>query len=235
MDHELTAGRTPPRPVPSSVDRLDQRCVAWICWQNLGRAGAVHVVMDNCVNTPKVGGDDEGVRVVEVVLTCIAALAAFLTGGYAFGGVRRRKAITDLLVIRKGLPRRDDRTKIDALIERELDALVGLGDTTTRWLRGGFLVGLLFASLSTLAWMVSEQFLTAASAKEVGLYVSASLCVAATLALGLTATGAWDIRYPRARWFPITLLILSTVVTVGGFLALSIIEGTPYHKAVFGA
>lgn len=168
---------------------------------------------------------------VEVVLACLAAVAAFLTGGYAFGGVRRRKAIMDLIQIREGLPRGADRNRIDVLIKSELDALVQLGDSTRRWLRGGYFAGLLFAGLAACAWMLADFFVVDVDARVVTRYVAAALCLGATLTLGLTTQEHWDLRHRGRRI--VLPLILSGVCIVGTTFAYLLILGTPYHAALF--
>lgn len=169
---------------------------------------------------------------LEVLVAFGVAAGAFLSGGYAFGGVRRRRAILELFEIRKEVSRAADRTKVDDLIESELEALVKLGNTTTRWVKSGYMFGLLLFMLSCFAVLVF-LFVVGEEARNAVRYVAASLCLASAWVVAITnlirLEGAVNNRWSRAS----PLIFLSTVIA-GAVVSLCLVVGTPYFNGLFG-
>ena len=154
---------------------------------------------------------------LEAVVAFVVAVGAFLSGGYAFGGTRRRRAILELFEIRQEVARDDHRDKIDDLIESELEALVQLGDTTRRWLKTGYTAGMLFLILTGAA-CVAAFFVVGVEARIVVRYVAASLCVAGAGTLALTMQGHWEAAVTN-RWSRLSPIIFAGTFTAGAVIA----------------
>lgn len=175
----------------------------------------------------------QGHPVTELLIACIGATVVIITTGYAFGTVRRRRAIKELLEIRNALDANDlsRREKVERMLDGELDALEDLLNTTQRWLKARlYSVGVL---LAIAIGMFSIQGLVPdGGARHATKYVAAGACALATLLLyGLADQGLQRIR--RRRWRILSsFAVPSAILLVGVLVAVTLLHGTPYYQDV---
>lgn len=164
---------------------------------------------------------------VEVVAAIVAVAGLVLTSGYGLGATRRRRAIRELIEIRRGIPGRlSARDRVDKLIEEELVGLERLGNANMRWFMVIFMA--IFASLLVaLMAGVAVPFVPVADARYVLQYISAGGFVLAGVVAGL-AILIYSSTFSSKR--------VQAGVMIGAFLALLIacalafyaIRETPY-------
>lgn len=173
------------------------------------------------------------VRMLQILVAAIAAAALILTSGYALGNVRRRRAIKELIDIRDTLGSEDGegRSAVTALIAKEVSTLQTSSDPQQRWLLFVFKAIGAAVAVAFLAGGV-PQFVPDTSRHEVFLYTSAAATFVATL---LIFAVALYLSALASRWWKSLLGFLAALVAlyVGLFVAILVIDGTPYSHDLF--
>lgn len=167
-------------------------------------------------------------RVKELVIAGLAALSVLVTSGYAFGAVRRRRALKELLEIRAALGPEDgaSRAKVSALISSELSALEGLGNTTRRWRLAAAAAAFSLAGLGGIA-LFSTAFFTGQPARDVAHYVAAGAFFTAGLAgFGLVSSLMTPIG--GRRGYVLSTVVPFAVLVVAAVASTLSLTGTPY-------
>lgn len=170
---------------------------------------------------------------------CVAALAVFLTSGYALGGARRRKALRELLEIRGTLPPEtvpaagaaataSRAEQIDALVDRELKALTALGDTQKRWLKAAGCTILALAGTAYIAWAALS--FVPDDLENMVRYTAAS----ALFLSGLVMIAVFPYFLSKAKWWGVPVVTFAALLALGVVLVLTValIDGTPYSDMV---
>lgn len=164
----------------------------------------------------------------ELLIAGLAALSVLVTSGYAFGAVRRRRALKELLEIRAAFEPDDgaSREKVSALISSELSALEGLGNTTMRWRLAAATAVFSLVAVAAIA-LFSAVFFTGQQARDIAHYVAAGAFFVAGLAgFGLASSVATSVSgrrgYVLSSVGPLAVLIFAAFAST-----LSLI-GTPY-------
>ena len=175
----------------------------------------------------------QGHTVTELLIACIGATVVVITTGYAFGTVRRRRAVKELLEIRNELDTNDlsRREKVERMLDSELDALEGLGNTTRRWLKARLYSVLALLSIVVGA-LVAQGLVPDGGARHTTKYVAASACALAALLLyGLAEQGLQ--RIPHRGWRMLSGIVVPSGILLAGLLvAVTFLQDTPYYQDV---
>jgi MFS family permease len=170
---------------------------------------------------------------LQILVAAIAATALILTSGYAFGNVRRRRAIKELIDIRDALGPEDGegRSTVTALVAKEVSTLQTSSDPKLRWLLFIFRAIGAAVAVAFVAGGV-PRFVPDASQHEVFLYTSAAATFVATLLIFAVAT---YLSALASRWWKSAIGFLAALVAlfVGLFIAILVIDGTTYSQNLF--
>lgn len=170
---------------------------------------------------------------IQLFVAAVGAAALILTSGYAFGTVRHRRAVKELIEIRDQLQSgdREWRATAEALISRELAELDRLSDPKTRWPLFALKAFVALFSVALFA-AILPNFIPTEAHKDTSTYVAAGAGLVATFVLfGLTAyiSGHLD------RWWKQILgfTLAASFLLVGLVVVLVVLGGTPYHATMF--
>lgn len=170
---------------------------------------------------------------IQLFIAAVGAAALILTSGYAFGTVRRRRAVRELIEIREqlGSGDREWRVTTETLISRELAQLDRLSDPAARWPMFTLKVFIALFSVALFA-AILPNFIPAQTYKDASIYVAAGAgLVAAFVLFGLAVyiSGRLDKWWKQILGFGLA----STIFMVGLVTVLVILDGTPYHTTMF--
>jgi len=167
-------------------------------------------------------------RVKELGIAGLAAISVLVTSGYAFGAVRRRRALKELLEIRAALEPGDGawRAKVSAMISSELAALEGLGNTTMRWRLAAAAATFSLLALAMGA-LYSTALLTGQQARDVAHYVAAGAFFASGLA-GFALASSLVTLIRGRRGSVLSAVVPLAVLVVAAVAAILSLSGTPY-------
>lgn len=185
--------------------------------------------MDGSSATPSVGSrvvDRQSVK--ELFIAGLAAISVLVTSGYAFGAVRRRRALKELLEIRAALEPGDGawREKVSAMISSELTALEGLGNTTMRWRLAAAGATFSLLALAVLA-LYSTALLPGQQARDVAHYVAAVSFFASGLT-GIALVSRLPIGIRGWRGSAVVVAVTLAVIVATATAATLSVNGTQY-------
>lgn len=170
---------------------------------------------------------------IQLFIAAVGAAALILTSGYAFGTVRRRRAVRELIEIREqlGSGDREWRATTATLISRELAELDRLSDPKARW---PLFTLKAFTALFSVAFFAAilPKFIPVQTYKDASIYVAAGAGLVATFVLfGLTVyiSGRLDKWWKQFLGFALAV----TFLMVGPVVVLIVLDGTPYHATIF--